>query len=144
MNPQVDFYLLENPEQSAEVFCCKLAEKAFRQGHDIFIQVETDAELQSLDELLWTFKQESFLPHASCRTDAALAKQSPIRLGRKGDNQSAKDLLINLSEQIAEDFMQYQRVTEIVSSQEKNKALARTKFKAYQAQGIKPVHHKIS
>jgi DNA polymerase-3 subunit chi len=144
MSAQIDFYLLENPEQSVAGFCCKLVEKAYHQGHDIFIQVETDEALHNLDDLLWTFRQDSFLPHATSADDEPVCKHSPIRLGRCGENNGKKDVLINLSGVPSADFSQYQRIAEIVSADETDIAIARSKFKTYQTQGIRPTHHRIS
>jgi DNA polymerase-3 subunit chi len=144
MNTQVDFYLLENPEQSVAGFCCKLVEKAYHQGHDIFIQVEADEALHHLDDLLWTFRQDSFLPHAIPTDDEPIRKHSPIRLGHCGENNGKKDVLINLSGTPSAEISKYQRIAEIVSAEETDKAIARNKFKSYQAQGIRPTHHKIS
>ena len=144
MTTQIDFYLLENPEQSLDGFCCKLVEKAYRAGHDIFIQIDSDERLSNLDDLLWTFRQDSFLPHATTNSEALTRASSPIRLGRPGENQGKKEMLINLSTELSADFSQYQRVSEIVSCDEGDKVIGRSKFKAYQTQGIRPTHHKIA
>ena len=144
MTTQIDFYLLENPEQSVDGFCCKLVEKAYRAGHDIFIQIDGDERMNSLDDLLWTFRPDSFLPHATANHEELTRANSPIRLGRAGGNQGKMDLLINLSTEPSADFSRYQRVSEIISSEESDKVIGRNKFKAYQTQGIRPTHHKIA
>ena len=41
----------------------RLADKAFQRGHSIFINAADEAQAQHLDELLWSFRPASFLPH---------------------------------------------------------------------------------
>lgn len=58
---RVDFYRLTGLPlfQALPV----LAEKAYASGKKIFILAPSDAEAQTLDRELWTYKTDSFLPH---------------------------------------------------------------------------------
>ena len=63
--PEVWFYhLLAQP---LERTLPSLLERAGQRGWRVCVQVVSEQRLQSLDELLWTYKPDSFLPHGSAR-----------------------------------------------------------------------------
>ena len=61
---RVDFYVLnQSGEQARRQFACKLAEKAYRLKNTVHIVAGSRADAERLDELLWTFRDGSFVPH---------------------------------------------------------------------------------
>ena len=67
---RIDFYLLqdvadneEKASQSKYALACRLIEKAYLRGHKVFVFCNNRQEAETLDELLWTFKEDSFIPH---------------------------------------------------------------------------------
>lgn len=68
------------------------AERLFLEGKRIQIIAPNDEALRYLDELLWSYKPESFLPHAiaSSRSPEALV------LTKELSNLNQADVLINL------------------------------------------------
>lgn len=61
---RVDFYVLsDGGDQYRAVFACRLAEKALGHGMGIYIHTDGAAETGRIDQLLWTFRDGSFLPH---------------------------------------------------------------------------------
>ncbi|MDN5848964.1 MAG: DNA polymerase III subunit chi, partial [Nitrococcus sp.] len=89
--PRIDFYLLGTSDADArELFCCRLTEKAYRQGYRVFILTAGSTLTQALDLRLWTFRAGSFIPHAT----AAQADDEPVLLGEQPPA-AAVDLLIN-------------------------------------------------
>ena len=62
---QVDFYILGRAdEHSRLILACKLAEKAWRLENSIHIHTMSRADAERLDELLWTFRDGSFVPQS--------------------------------------------------------------------------------
>jgi DNA polymerase-3 subunit chi len=104
--PTVDFYHLSNPT-TRDVFLCKLIEKVFLRKHQLYIFCATEQEVQVLDDLLWTFKDTSFIPHG--RTDKT------VQLGCGPIPQYHQDILINLSNTIPENYQQFKRILELSS-----------------------------
>jgi DNA polymerase-3 subunit chi len=46
------------------VYICRLVEKGYKQGSKpIYIHFDSENEAKEFDSLLWTFRQESFIPH---------------------------------------------------------------------------------
>ncbi len=141
---QVDFYVLpENGKQ--EHFVCALIQKAWKQGNNIFINTRSETEAAALDDLLWTFKDISFLPH--CLASNNNTENSPIVIGH--DNQMNAQIpehtaiMINLTDQIPQDMSKVERVLEIVAGSESERQQARKRYADYRDQGHELNNHKI-
>ncbi len=144
MNEKIDFYLLSVSEARArDLFTCRLAEKARLQGMAVYIHTMDEAHSIVLNKLLWTFSQNSFLPHSVYEGNEINSKRFPIQLGCI-DNPSFYDgLLIQLSEELCQGASEFKRVAEIVLNDEQSKAAARTRYKTYLKLGVKPKTHTI-
>ena len=141
---QVDFYVLpENGKQ--EHFVCALIQKAWKQGNNIFINTRSETEAAALDDLLWTFKDISFLPH--CLASNNNNENSPIVIGH--DNQmnalipEHTAIMLNLTDQIPQDMSKVERVLEIVAGSESERQQARKRYADYRDQGHELNNHKI-
>ena len=63
-NPNVDFYVLNSlAKEGAYRFLCRLVDKAYPLQKQIYIHTSSHEEAQRIDELLWTFRDTSFIPH---------------------------------------------------------------------------------
>ncbi len=61
---RVDFYVLPNVRREGRmVLACKIAEKAVTSDHRIFVHAADATQARRLDDLMWTFRDGSFLPH---------------------------------------------------------------------------------
>lgn len=137
---QIDFYILSTSEaQAAGVYTCRLAEKAYTQGFRLFILTRDRQQAELLDELLWTFRPDSFLPHALA--DSSL--DEPILLGEQLPDEIDHDYLINLGLALPPQWQQFRRLAEIVEQQQEALAQARQRFRTYRNAGYPPNHHDI-
>ncbi len=67
----VDFYLKEQcTGQQYLVMACKVAAKAWHSGYQVFVLSNDTEQSRRIDDLLWTFNQGSFIPHAVRGDDA--------------------------------------------------------------------------
>ncbi|MDG1462488.1 MAG: DNA polymerase III subunit chi, partial [Gammaproteobacteria bacterium] len=79
---RVDFYILETTTPSDRMhFVCRLIEKAYKAQHRIYLLTGSASQSVELDKLLWTFRNEGFVPHelASDRNKDA----APIIIGHE-------------------------------------------------------------
>jgi len=140
---RIHFYLLESFDpQNRLVTACRLIEKAWRQGHQVFLRTDSEANTQALDNLLWTFRQGSFLPHEvfDGQTEAG---DTPIWLGHGATPEFIADVLVNLGTDLPEGFERFQRLAEIIDQDEMVKAAGRLRFKGYRERGCAPETHKL-
>ncbi|MCP5149326.1 MAG: DNA polymerase III subunit chi [Ectothiorhodospiraceae bacterium] len=140
--PQVDFYLLRGGGAEERLrFTCRLVEKAWQRGHRIFVHTASADDAESLDRLLWTFREESFVPHA--RVDRAGDPPEPVLIGDGRDPPGELDLLINLSDAETAAAARAARVAEVVASVESARQAARARYRAYRESGHPLEYHEL-
>ena len=138
---RVTFYLLADDHPlSPEQFACRLIDKAWRSGLPMHIHTDNEERCQFLDQLLWSWREDSFLPHAIINNDGS-DQHCPITLGFTQPTIIQKPLLINLSPEVPTFFRDFSRVCEVVVQHPDQKAISRAKFRSYRQAGIEPEVH---
>jgi DNA polymerase III subunit chi len=79
---EVLFYHLKG--QTPEQVLPALLQKSLERGWRVVVQASTDERVEALDAHLWTWRDDSFLPHGTSRE--AEAMQQPILLTANDDN----------------------------------------------------------
>ena len=131
---QVDFYILQDSQPGARsLFTCRLTEKVFKQGHQVYINTESSQQLEQLDDLLWTFRDGSFLPHAVYAGGAS--DNPPILLGHAVEPDGPGDVLVNLSSELPPFFSRFSRVAELVDNDTPRLDAARERYRFYKDRG---------
>ena len=137
---QVDFYVLARPGQSAEKLACRLAMKAWQNGHRVMVQTRDEAQAIALDEMMWDEPPGRFLPHSS----GAGSDKAPVSIQAQPRTETdGSDLLINLTAEPVTEPQRFRRLLEIVPAEAQQRAASRLKFKAYRDLGLEPVTHTI-
>ena len=76
---RVDFYILEDPSSAARLkLACRLAEKAYLAAQRCWCGTRILPSYASFDEMLWIFKDGSFVPHESARRTTASQQRSVL------------------------------------------------------------------
>ncbi len=141
---QVDFYVLSKEANSArQLMACKVADKAFRSGHKVYVLAANQRQTQELDQMLWTFSQNSFVPHEQFNGTIKNA-QTPVLVGDCEAPAGWHDVLISLADAVPAFFSRFDRVVEIVSDDENNKKNARERFRFYRDRGYSLQSHQVS
>ena len=134
---RADIYLLQSTAFSDQLeFCCKLTEKAFQQGHNIHIQTREGYQNEALNERLWNFRRDSFLPHA---VGQGQATHYPITIDISSlspDGAGHRDLLITLSADVPDNIREFERVGIIVLNDPEELKLARHSYKLLAAENL--------
>ncbi len=139
---RIDFYVLsQSSEQARQQFACKLAEKAYRLNNTVHIITGNRADAGRLDELLWTFRAGSFVPHHVI--SATDDQDSPITIGCETDGVEPRDLLINLCDEIPSVAESFPRVAELVISDQDSKLRSRNRYALYRDQGHEINTHNV-
>ena len=132
MTERVDFYVLKSTAaQQRWAFACRLTEKAYLKDLKIVIVNDTLADAQALDELLWTFNERSFVPHKVCLDEQSLDPATPVHLVLESAAIPAADLLVNLAPRVPTQLQRYQRIAEVIDTDEERRRQGRERFKAY-------------
>ena len=139
--PQVDFYVLEQGDvANARRVACRLAEKAWQMGHRVFVHTPSVTTAQEFDTLLWTFRQDSFVPHALA---AQATAADPIVIGDGREPSEVLDVLINLTDAVPAFVERSRRVAELVAGDDADRAVARDRFRHYRERGYSIKSHTL-
>ncbi len=122
---------------------CRLLRKVWGTGTRSVVVAEPEV-LEALDQALWTFSALDFLPH--CRVDAAapLLAASPIVLAPEALGLSGRGVLVNLGRSVPSGFEQFERLVEVVSTDDADRAPARARWKHYADRGYPIVRHDLA
>ena len=132
---QVFFHYFEKTSgRDLLVYICRLVEKGYKQGSKpIYIHFDSENEAKEFDSLLWTFRQESFIPHTILGHPEQ--EKTPVIIGWDTNQIETAEALINVSQGIPRASKSTSKIHEIVGSDENKKNKAREKWKAYKANG---------
>ena len=128
----VGFYVVQTSDSGQRLrVAARLADKAFQRGHRIFIHATDEAQATELNELLWSFRPASFLPHGLHGQEHS--ESIAIGWGQEPDNHN--DLLINLQLEIPSFFSRFARVAEVVTQEPDSLAALRKSWTFYKERG---------
>ncbi len=120
-------------------YTCRLIRKARAADCRIIVFDNDRAQLDLLNEALWTFSESDFLPHVLI--DDPLVAQTPIILT---ENDQAvfphHELLINLTQIVPNDFSKFARIIEVIATGQQDTLAGRERYRHYQQQGISLTH----
>jgi DNA polymerase-3 subunit chi len=139
--PRIDFYILPDRTVNGRLFlACRLAEKAYGLGHTLYIHAESAEQARVLDDLLWTFRAGSFIPHDLC---PVTGEAPPVVIGWGEDPDVAAEVLINLADKVPAFFERFARVAELVDQDPQTLAHCRQRFRFYRERGYTPGSHRL-
>ena len=136
---RVDFYVLEQGDAAGhELMICRVVEKAWQRGHQVYVHCADEQAARVLDDRLWQFKDTSFVPHA-LDDDSA-----PIVIGTPATTTSRSDVLINLDQSVPDIASRFERVIESAGYDDATRSAAPDRYRYYQERGF-PLHtHKVA
>ena len=140
---EITFYVLaaDAPLSARLTTACRLADKAWQQNRKVLLQAGSRTEAEALDELLWSFRAESFIPHHL--VGEGPTPPPPVRIGWEALPADSRDILINLGADIPAGVERFQRVIEIVAGTDAEREQARAHWKTYRQQGYAVQAHEL-
>ncbi len=150
---QVDFYILSDDSAAARLkTACRLADKAVQRNLGVFLLADEEEDARKLDELLWTFSQNSFLPHRFAWDPASEGIAEPIVIALDERAQIDPDgaavgaawgLMINLASRVPDTFGRYERLAEIVGAAPDVRERGRERYRFYRERGYTLQTHQL-
>lgn len=137
---KVDFYILQDtaPLERYRI-ACRIVEKAYQLNHRVHVHTDSAEVSGQLDELLWTFRDRSFIPH---EVEPETADDIPVTLGH-GWIPKHCDVLVNLATAVPESFNRFKRIAEIINQDKQSRESGRTRYRFYRDSGYPLTHHVI-
>jgi DNA polymerase-3 subunit chi len=137
--PRADFYLIDKPRFRDDplLLVCELAKRAFASEQPTLILTRSQEQAEALDEKLWEFDENAFIPHqiAGDDDDAITA----VLIAPPGVATADRALVINLRDECAPGL--FERVLEVVPADEAERLGSRERWKTYKAAGFEVAKH---
>jgi DNA polymerase-3 subunit chi len=135
---EVFFYThAEDKRQTA----CALTVKALARGMRVMLLTADAAATDQLSRLIWSVPATGFVPH--CRSNNALAAVTPVIVDHAPEPLLHDQVLINLCDETPAFFSRFQRLVEIVGTDETDRESARTRFRFYRDRGYEIRTHQL-
>ena len=145
MTERVDFYILKNADaRTRQVFACRLTEKAYLKQLSVLLLAADEAQARDLDELLWTFSDDSFVPHQWLRASQPPDAGTPVSIATHTPDGPAADLVLNLAGAAAGALDRFARIAEILDEDAERLRAGRARFKAYRERQIPLETHQLN
>ena len=132
--PRADFYLVAKPRFREEPLrlVCELARKAHDAGQWTLVLARDQAQAEALDDLLWAFDEDAYVPHQLAGDEED--DLAPVLIATPAMDVPMRPLLINLREAAVDGS--FERVLEVVPADESARGPLRERWKAYKARGF--------
>ena len=131
---EVLFYHLQ--DMTGENVLPPLLEKSLERGWRVVVQSTSEERADALDAHLWTYRDDSFLPHATWRVNDAA--DQPIVLAIEGDNPNGANVRFLIDNAaLPEDAQGYERMVLLFNGDDPDAlAIARTVWTDCKARGF--------
>lgn len=124
-------------------YACRLLRKAFGSGSRVVVTGSPEL-LRELDVSLWTFGALEFVPHChGAAQGERVQSRSPIVLAETPRTAPHQEVLVNLGEAVPEGFERFERLIEVVTQEDDDRAGARRRWKHYSDRGYAIVRHDL-
>lgn len=124
-------------------YACRLLRKAHAAGGPVGV-VAPRAVLDDLDTRLWSFSALDFIPHCLATAPAPMLGATPIVLAEHCAQLPQSGVLVHLGEQVPAGFERFERLIELVGTDEADRAHARQRWRHYADRGYAIQRHDLA
>ena len=124
-------------------YTCRLLRKATASGARLLVR-SSQADSAALDAALWNLSPTDFITHCDAlAADAVRSRSAVLLVDAQAELDRNFPVLVNLAEDVPEGFEQFQRVIEVVSTDEQDRSQARQRWKHYTGRGYSITRHDL-
>jgi len=131
---RADFYLIQKDRFREEplLLVCELARKAHDANLWTLVLARDDEQAQRLDELLWEFDADAYIPHQVAGDEED--ELTPVLIAAPDADTPMRALVINLRDEPVNGT--FDRVLEVVPADDSARGPLRERWKQYQSRGL--------
>ena len=140
MSARADFYLVGKPRfrEQPLLLACELARKATDHGQALLVLCASTAQAEMLDDLLWSFDPDAYVPHQIVGADDD-EDDVPVLIAAPEHDAPLRPLVLNLRDAPVEGA--FERVLEVVPADASARGPLRERWKHYKARGLEVHSH---
>ncbi|MBE0618173.1 MAG: DNA polymerase III subunit chi [Proteobacteria bacterium] len=131
--PRADFFEIKGPRW--DLALCHQVEAAFASGGRVCVWADSEAEARRLDDLLWTFRDDSFVPHDLWQGQPRL--DTPVAVGWRPGNPNAAACLVLARDASPEEVVGFERIVDFAPADLPERlGPARARYRAFREAGF--------
>lgn len=137
--PRADFYLIDKPRfrEDPLLLVCELAKRAFAAQQSTLILTRDFEQAEAVDEYLWSFDEDSYIPHQLAGDDDDA--NTAILIVPPGVETADRPMVINLRDTCAQG--RFDRVLEVVAADPAEREGSRVRWTEYKKAGFEVNKH---
>ena len=135
----IQFYNTCKTLSESLIYTCRLIEKIHARGLPILVQAPNETIGRQLDELLWSFRESTFIGHTTSTDD-----HQPVNISWRDEPGEHHHVLINLGTQVPSWHGRFEKVLEIIYDQEDVIESKRNNFRYYKERGYPLRYHDLT
>ncbi len=141
---KVDLYLIPgNGLQDQVQFCCRLIDKAVQHGNRIHVQTREAFQSEALNEALWSFRADAFIPHCIGQADSDDVPVTIDLVSLQKDKTQSRDVLILLDAPPPSNLLDFKRLCIVVPNDKDALQAARSHYKQLAQQKLNVNTHDL-
>ncbi len=134
----VNFHEVKGPRW--EIALCRLVERAYDRGQRVYVWASSEADARRLDDLLWTFREDSFVPHELWQGEQSL--EDPVAVGWMAGNPNDASCLALARDATPSEIEGFALVLDLAPVDVPPlRTLARQRFRAFREAGLQVAFH---
>jgi DNA polymerase III subunit chi len=137
---RADFYLIGKPRfrEQPLLLACELARKASDAGLPMLVLCASAAQAEQLDDLLWSFDADAYVPHQIVGTDED-EDEASVLIAAPEHDVPLRPLVLNLRDAAVPEG--FERVLEVVPADDSARGPLRERWSQYKARGLEVNKH---
>jgi DNA polymerase-3 subunit chi len=133
---RVEFHILSHAGNEPRArHACQLIEQLYQQKIPVFVRVENESAAKTMDDLLWSFRDQAFIPHEIDMTGSPSDPLIKVLIGIDKPPATFQATLINLSNSMPTQMEGVSHLIEVIDAQPAHKQAARERYKLYRDAG---------
>lgn len=142
---RIGFYIVADAAPLARLkVACRLISKSYDLQLRTFVHVADQATCTRMDELLWTFRDQSFIPHEiAANVRASDTPHAPVVIGYDQEPAGDYRYLVNLADDVPHFFSRFEKAAEIIDQSADTVLRGRDRFRFYRDRGYPIETHNI-
>lgn len=137
---RADFYLIAKPRFRDQplLLVCELARRGHDSGKPMLILARDRPQAEAIDDLLWSFDPDAYIPHQIAREDDP-GEDVPVLIASPEIAAALRPLTLNLRDQPVDGPVE--RILEVVPADPTAREPLRQRWRAYQARSFQLNKH---
>lgn len=133
------FYLIAGTKKNdALTACCPVVARLYQEKRTVYLHTSNQEDAEILDEKLWSFSKESFVPH-NLTSEIALPRP-PVQIGWNKPAIGC-EILFYFTPQCPPFFAKFASVVTFIPNDEQLLIYAREQYRFFKKQNIAPITH---